>query len=86
MKTTEPSNNFSNTIMCGWSAAVSDFIFLSSFMCVVRGCLYLSEPLPSRGRVCQGDELFLHLINPFFNPTGQKAMLTADLVTQMQPL
>lgn len=34
-------------------------------------CLYLSEALPSCGRVCQGDKLFLHLINPFFNPMGQ---------------
>lgn len=34
-------------------------------------CLYLSEALPSCGCVCQGDKLFLHLINPFFNPAGQ---------------
>lgn len=40
-------------------------------LCIFR-CLYLSEALPSCGCVCQGNKLFLHLINPFFNPMGQR--------------
>lgn len=52
--------------------------FLCCIVCSVNS-LYLIEALPSCSRVCQGNQLFLHLINPFFNP----AIHTTNRVTQM---
>lgn len=55
--------------MCQRSASVANVDYSLS-LCVWFS-LYLSEALPQSGCVCQGDELLLHLINPFFNPVGQ---------------
>lgn len=65
-------------------ASLSTCMFLSTYMCVCMwgGGLdvYLHEAPPSCGCVCQGHQLLLHLINPFFDPAGQTQPADTDLL------